>query len=42
MFAQIDFEEDGRAVLAFATDPERFRARKGRNYPGSTLGVCTS
>lgn len=24
MFAQIDFEEDGRAVLSFATDPERF------------------
>ncbi|WP_348640830.1 MmcQ/YjbR family DNA-binding protein [Granulicella arctica] len=24
MFSQIDFEEDGRAVLSFATDPERF------------------
>jgi predicted DNA-binding protein (MmcQ/YjbR family) len=25
MFSQIDFEEDGRAVLSFAADPERFR-----------------
>jgi len=25
MFSQIDFEEDGRAVLSLATDPERFR-----------------
>ena len=24
MFSQIDFQEDGRAVLSFATDPERF------------------
>lgn len=24
MFSQIDFEEDGRAILSFATDPERF------------------
>jgi predicted DNA-binding protein (MmcQ/YjbR family) len=24
MFSQIDFEADGRAVLSFATDPERF------------------
>ena len=24
MFCQIDFEEDGRAVLSFAVDPERF------------------
>jgi predicted DNA-binding protein (MmcQ/YjbR family) len=24
MFSQIDFLEDGRAVLSFATDPERF------------------
>ena len=24
MFSQIDFEEDGRAVLSFVTDPERF------------------
>jgi predicted DNA-binding protein (MmcQ/YjbR family) len=24
MCAQIDFEEDGRAVLSFAADPERF------------------
>ena len=25
MFSQIDFEEDGRAILSFATDPERFQ-----------------
>jgi predicted DNA-binding protein (MmcQ/YjbR family) len=25
MFAQIDFEKDGRAVLSLATTPERFR-----------------
>ena len=25
MFAQIDFAEDGRAVLSFAAGPERFR-----------------
>jgi hypothetical protein len=25
MFAQIDFEKDGRAILSFATGPERFR-----------------
>jgi predicted DNA-binding protein (MmcQ/YjbR family) len=24
MFSQIDFEKDGRAVLSFAADPERF------------------
>jgi predicted DNA-binding protein (MmcQ/YjbR family) len=24
MFSQIDFEEDGRTVLSFATEPERF------------------
>lgn len=24
MFAQIDFEQDGRAVLSFAAEPERF------------------
>jgi predicted DNA-binding protein (MmcQ/YjbR family) len=24
MFCQIDFEKDGRAVLSFAVDPERF------------------
>jgi predicted DNA-binding protein (MmcQ/YjbR family) len=26
MFSQIDFEEDGRAILSFAVDPERFHA----------------
>jgi predicted DNA-binding protein (MmcQ/YjbR family) len=25
MFCQIDFEEDGRAILSFATEPDRFR-----------------
>jgi predicted DNA-binding protein (MmcQ/YjbR family) len=25
MFSQIDFEEDGRAILSFAAGPERFR-----------------
>lgn len=25
MFAQIDIEEDGRAILSFATDPGQFR-----------------
>jgi predicted DNA-binding protein (MmcQ/YjbR family) len=25
IFAQFDFEEDGRAVLSFAAGPERFR-----------------
>jgi predicted DNA-binding protein (MmcQ/YjbR family) len=25
MFSQIDFEEDGRAILSFAADPERFQ-----------------
>jgi predicted DNA-binding protein (MmcQ/YjbR family) len=24
MFSQIDFEKDGRAILSFAADPERF------------------
>lgn len=24
MFAQIDFEQDGRAILSFAADPEKF------------------
>lgn len=30
MFSQIDFEEDGRAILSFATDPEEFPELVGR------------
>jgi predicted DNA-binding protein (MmcQ/YjbR family) len=31
MFSQIDFLEDGRAVLSFATDPEHFHELTKRN-----------
>jgi predicted DNA-binding protein (MmcQ/YjbR family) len=31
MFSQSDLEEDGRAILSFATDPERFDELIGRD-----------